>query len=117
MIRRPPRSPLFPSPTLSRSESSAEILREPPAIPPRLPDLALLHHERQDGGGYPRGLNADEIGLYGSMAAITDTFDALTASRAYPAALSPSCALSYLYQARRAAFHAPLFEQFIPFLS
>jgi HD-GYP domain-containing protein (c-di-GMP phosphodiesterase class II) len=92
---------------------SAEILRETPAIPPRLPDLALLHHERQDGGGYPRGLKADEIGLYGSMAAITDTFDALTASRAYAEALSPSSALSYLYKERGAGFHADLVEQFI----
>jgi HD-GYP domain-containing protein (c-di-GMP phosphodiesterase class II) len=94
-------------------EYSAEILRETPAIPPRLPDLALLHHERQDGGGYPRGLKADEIGLYGSMAAIADTFDALTASRSYAEALSPSSALSYLYKERGAGFHPDLVEQFI----
>jgi len=75
-------------------EYSAEILSETPAIPSRLPALALLHHERQDGSGYPRGLKADEIGLYGSMAAIADTFDALTATRPYAEALSPSSALS-----------------------
>jgi HD-GYP domain-containing protein (c-di-GMP phosphodiesterase class II) len=94
-------------------EYSAEILLETPAIPPRLPALALLHHERQDGSGYPRGLKADEIGLYGSMAAIADTFDALTATRPYAEALSPSSALSYLYKERGAGFHADLVEQFI----
>ena len=94
-------------------EYSAEILNETPAIPPRLPALALLHHERQDGSGYPRGLKADAIGLYGSMAAITDTFDALTAARSYAETLSPSSALSYLYKERGAGFHADLVEQFI----
>jgi HD-GYP domain-containing protein (c-di-GMP phosphodiesterase class II) len=94
-------------------EYSAEILAETPAIPPRLPALALLHHERQDGSGYPRGLKADEIGLYGSMAAIADTFDALTATRPYAEALSPSSALSYLFKERGAGFHTDLVEQFI----
>jgi hypothetical protein len=73
----------------------------------------MLHHERQDGGGYPRGLKGEEIGLYGSMAAIADTFDALTALRAYAEPLSPSAALSYLYKERGSAFHPDLVEQFI----
>jgi HD-GYP domain-containing protein (c-di-GMP phosphodiesterase class II) len=94
-------------------EYSAEILRETPAIPPRLPTLALLHHERQDGSGYPKGLKGDAIGLYGSMAAIADTFDALTGVRPYAEPLSPSSALSYLYKERGAGFHAELVEQFI----
>src|SRR5215218_3251806 len=50
----------------------AEILKETPGIPPRLLELAILHHERQDGTGYPRGLKGDQIGLYGSIAAIAD---------------------------------------------
>lgn len=94
-------------------EYSAEILRGAPGIDPRLPDLALLHHERQDGTGYPRGLKGDEIGLYGSMAAIADTFDALTALRPYAEPLTPSSALSYLYKERGLGFHAELVEQFI----
>lgn len=94
-------------------EYSAEILKATPGLPPELPQLALLHHERQDGKGYPRGLKGAEIGLYGSMAAIADTFDALTAVRSYAAALSPSSALSFLYKERGAAFHPDLVEQFI----
>jgi HD-GYP domain-containing protein (c-di-GMP phosphodiesterase class II) len=94
-------------------EHSAEILGETPAIPPRLPALALLHHERQDGSGYPRGLKGDQIGLYGSMAAIADTFDAITAVRPYAESLSPSSALSYLYKERGLGFHPELVEQFI----
>jgi len=92
---------------------SAEILSETPGLPPRLPALALLHHERQDGSGYPRGLKGEQIGLYGSIAAIADTFDALTAVRPYAEPLTPSSALSYLYKERGAGYHAELVEQFI----
>jgi HD-GYP domain-containing protein (c-di-GMP phosphodiesterase class II) len=92
---------------------SVEILSNTPGIPPRLPALVVLHHERQDGSGYPRGLKGDQIGLYGSMAAIADTFDALTAVRPYAEPLSPSNALSYLYKERGTGYHSDLVEQFI----
>lgn len=94
-------------------EFSAEILRATPGLPERLPALVVLHHERQDGSGYPRGLKGAEIGLYGSMAAIADSFDALTTARPYAEPLSPSSALSYLYKERGTGFHAELVEQFI----
>lgn len=97
----------------SHVEHSFEILKGTPGLPERLPALAMLHHERQDGTGYPRGLKGEQIGLYGSIAAITDTFDALTAPRPYAEALSPSSALSYLYKERGAGYHAELVEQFI----
>jgi HD-GYP domain-containing protein (c-di-GMP phosphodiesterase class II) len=92
---------------------SAEILKATPGLPPRLPELALLHHERQDGSGYPRGLKGEQIGLYGSIAAIADTFDALTAVRPYAETLSPSSALSFLYKERGTGYHSELVEQFI----
>lgn len=92
---------------------SAEILRSTRGLPEALPELALLHHERQDGTGYPRGLKGDAIGLYGSIAGVADTFDALTAVRPYAEALSPSSALSFLYKERGTGFHAELVEQFI----
>src|SRR5688500_2536285 len=94
-------------------EYSVEILSGTSGLSPRLPELAMLHHERQDGTGYPRGLKGAEIGLYGSMAAIADTFDALTTSRPYAEPLSPSAALSYLYKERGTGFHPDLVEQFI----
>lgn len=94
-------------------QHSAEILRATPGLPENLPELALLHHERQDGTGYPRGLKAERIGLYGSIAAIADTFDALTAVRPYAEPLPPSSALSYLYKERGVGFHSELVEQFI----
>jgi PAS domain S-box-containing protein/putative nucleotidyltransferase with HDIG domain len=46
-------------------------------------EIALTHHERWDGGGYPRGLAGEEIPLSGRLVAIADVFDALTHTRPY----------------------------------
>jgi HD-GYP domain-containing protein (c-di-GMP phosphodiesterase class II) len=94
-------------------EHSVAILGETPGLPPDLASLAALHHERHDGSGYPKGLKGKEIGTFGSIAAIVDTFDALTARRPYAEAVSPSTALSMLYKWRGTFFDAALVEQFI----
>ena len=45
--------------------------------------IALQHHERWDGGGYPSGLKGEEIHIYGRITALADVFDALGSSRVY----------------------------------
>ncbi|HEV3093056.1 MAG TPA: HD domain-containing phosphohydrolase [Solirubrobacteraceae bacterium] len=50
--------------------------------------IALSHHERWDGGGYPRGLAAEKIPIEGRIVAIADVFDALTSHRVYRDAFS-----------------------------
>ena len=45
--------------------------------------IALTHHERWDGQGYPRGLRGDEIPLEGRITAVCDTFDAVSSRRPY----------------------------------
>jgi len=92
---------------------SAEILRATPGLPADLARAAALHHERHDGSGYPRGLRGHEIGMIGSIAAIVDTFDALTVKRPYADAVSPSAAISMLYKWRGVFYDAHLVEQFI----
>ncbi|MGQ0545804.1 MAG: HD-GYP domain-containing protein [Betaproteobacteria bacterium] len=94
-------------------EHSAEILRETKGLPAQVAELALLHHERHDGSGYPGRLRGKEIGLVGSIAAIVDTFDALTARRPYAEPVAPSTALSMLYKWRGTFFDPYLVEQFI----
>jgi HD-GYP domain-containing protein (c-di-GMP phosphodiesterase class II) len=94
-------------------QHSVDILHTTPGLPPELPELAALHHERHDGSGYPKGLKASDIGMVGSIAAIADTFDALTAQRPYAQAVSPSTALSMLYKWRGTFFDSVLVEQFI----
>jgi HD-GYP domain-containing protein (c-di-GMP phosphodiesterase class II) len=92
---------------------SVNILKETTGIPPELPGLAGLHHERYDGSGYPKGLKGQEIGLFGTIAGLVDCFDALTHPRPYGEALAPSNALSMLYNWRDTRFDGPLVEQFI----
>ena len=90
-----------------------EILRSTPGLPAELARVAALHHERHDGSGYPKGLRGSEIGMIGSIAAIVDTFDALTVKRPYADAVSPSAAISMLYKWRGVFYDAHLVEQFI----
>ncbi len=46
-------------------------------------DIALSHHERFDGGGYPHGKKGNEIPLFGRIVAIADIFDAVVSERCY----------------------------------
>jgi HD-GYP domain-containing protein (c-di-GMP phosphodiesterase class II) len=94
-------------------QHSVDILRETPGMPPQVAEFTWLHHERYDGSGYPRGIAGRDIGMVGSIAAIVDTFDALTGERPYSSAVSPSTALSMLYKWRGTLFDAALVEQFI----
>jgi HD-GYP domain-containing protein (c-di-GMP phosphodiesterase class II) len=92
---------------------SVQILRASAGLPGDLARIAALHHERHDGSGYPKGLRGNEIGMIGSIAAIVDTFDALTVKRPYADAVSPSAAISMLYKWRGVFYDAHLVEQFI----
>jgi HD-GYP domain-containing protein (c-di-GMP phosphodiesterase class II) len=94
-------------------ELSAHILGIASGLPPKFAALALLHHERQDGSGYPRGIKGYQIGLIGSIAAICDAYDALVAIPPYGEGLVTSAAVNGLLQGRGSAFHGPLVEQFI----
>lgn len=95
---------------------SVEILRATAGLPIELPRLAALHHERFDGSGYPNRLQGAHIGMVGSIAAIVDTFDAMTVQRPYADPLAPSAAISNLYKWRGVTFEAGLVEQFIRFI-
>jgi len=97
----------------SHLEESVAVLKETAGLPPELSALAALHHERFDGSGYPEGLKGPEIGLFGSIAGMIDCFDALTRQRPYADALSPSNALSKLYDWRDVQFDGSLVQQLI----
>jgi HD-GYP domain-containing protein (c-di-GMP phosphodiesterase class II) len=93
---------------------SVAILEETSGLPPELSTLAALHHERLDGSGYPKGLKGRaEIGLFGSMAGLIDSFDALTEPRPYGETMAPAAALRVFYDERESKFDGPLVEQFI----
>ena len=71
------------------------------------------HHERLDGSGYPNRLKGDQIGVYGRMTAIADSFSAMIAQRPYASAASVQDALISLFERSGTSFSAPLVEQFV----
>lgn len=60
-------------------------------------EIALTHHERWDGSGYPQRLRGEQIPLAGRIAAVADVFDALTSVRSYKTAWSLANAFNYLH--------------------
>lgn len=76
-------------------------------------EVALAHHERWDGKGYPAGLSGEAIPLPGRIAAIADFFDAVTMDRCYRNAFSDERALEMLRAERGLAFDPMLVDTFI----
>jgi putative two-component system response regulator len=75
--------------------------------------IALTHHERWDGGGYPRGLRGEEISRWGRICAIADVFDALTADRPYRKAFTVSETREFMEAERGRHFDPALLDLFL----
>jgi putative two-component system response regulator len=75
--------------------------------------IALTHHEKYDGSGYPHGLKGDDIPLEGRIAAICDVFDALSTDRPYKKAWSNEEALAYLVEGAGSHFDPELVTLFL----
>lgn len=73
-----------------------EIMEQAKGLSQVSKDVCLMHHEKLDGRGYPRGLTADALPLHGRMSCIVDIYDALTATRCYKEAMSPAAAFKIL---------------------
>jgi len=66
--------------------------------------IALRHHERYDGSGYPDGLVGEAIPLEARIVAVADVFDALVSPRPYKEAWTMEATLAYLYAQRGRLF-------------
>lgn len=75
--------------------------------------IALTHHERWDGTGYPRSLIGEDIPLAGRLAAVADVFDALTSTRVYRAALPVDEAVEHISDGSGTQFDPGLIEVFL----
>ena len=87
----------------------APLMRDVPAA------LAIVrsHHERLDGKGFPDGLKGDQIPLEVRIAAVADSFDAMTSLRPYRPALSVEKALQELEEGKGKQFHPPAVDAFL----
>ncbi|OSM02139.1 HD domain-containing phosphohydrolase [Magnetofaba australis] len=78
--------------------------------------IALTHHEKWDGTGYPVGLKGEEIPLMGRICALADVFDALTSERPYKKAWPVDEAIAHLQQCAGTHFDPRLTALFVEIL-
>lgn len=88
------------------AESGSEIVRAGAQI-------ALAHHEKFDGTGYPDGLRGEDIPLLGRIVAVADVFDALTSERPYKRAWPLEEAKEFLVKGRGAHFDPGCVDAFV----
>lgn len=87
-------------------DSTSPILRVAAAI-------ALAHHEKFDGSGYPKGLAGEAIPLHGRIVALADVFDALTSERPYKKGWTPEQALDFIHEQNGRHFDPAVVAAFV----
>jgi HD-GYP domain-containing protein (c-di-GMP phosphodiesterase class II) len=75
--------------------------------------IVLQHHERNDGTGYPRKMQGEDIHIYGRICSVADVFDALASARPYKRKLTPFEALKLMRTEMIDHFHREVFEKFV----
>ena len=84
-------------------ERGADLLRDIKFLHPLIP-YCLAHHERWDGGGYPKGLKYDDIPVEGRLICVADAFDAMTSTRPYRKGMDPKVALDRIKEGQGKQF-------------
>lgn len=75
--------------------------------------VALTHHEKWDGSGYPKGLEGENIPLVGRITAVADVFDALLSERPYKNAWPLDDAIAFIKEQSGQHFDPTIVEQFV----
>lgn len=78
--------------------------------------IALTHHEKWDGSGYPNGLKGSQIPKVGQIVAIADVFDALTSRRPYKEPFSVEKSIGIIEKGRGTHFNPPVVDAFLSIL-
>lgn len=98
----------------SHTTLGARILTGSPAVVIQMGEtIALSHHERWDGSGYPNGLSGKEIPLEGRICAVVDVFDALTMDRPYRRAVPVDQVVEMMKDSAGAHFDPEVFDAFL----
>jgi response regulator RpfG family c-di-GMP phosphodiesterase len=75
--------------------------------------IALSHHEKWDGSGYPRGLSSQDIPLAGRIVAVADVFDALCSNRVYRSGFAPAEAHKMMQEGVGSHFDPEVYASFL----
>lgn len=89
---------------------SFEILSNNPEVPSVVKQAALMHHENENGSGYPLGKEGRDIPLFAKIIHAVDVYDALTCKRAYKDPFAPVDALEYLNSGRGTLFDSKIVD-------
>lgn len=90
-----------------------EMLNSTGGVPKEVVEMVGLHHERYDGSGYPTHLKGEEIGLFGSMAGIVDTYCAIIAEQPYARSQPSATALKTVIGLKGSGFHPGIVDEFV----
>ncbi len=97
----------------THAEKGAELLGDHDSLLMQLAaSIAMHHHEKWDGSGYPRGIAGESIPIEGRITAISDVFDALTTQRPYKPAWPVEKAIAYLQGQSGKSFDPGLLKLF-----
>ena len=97
----------------SHTMKGGEILSGLDDIPDSAITIALSHHERANGSGYPKRLVNDQISTLAKIVSITDVYDSVTSGTSREAPISATDALKSMYDWRNELFDGELIELFI----
>lgn len=90
-----------------------DFLKKHGGIDEQVCTVAMNHHERMNGDGYPHHAESQRLSLYDRIIAIVDSYDAMISDRCYHKGIPASQALSVLYKEQTNHYDAELVQQFI----
>lgn len=94
------------------AEIGYRMLKDEPNMPLLVAHCAYQHHERLDGSGYPRGIRGNEIHDYAKWIGLVDSYDAMTTTRIYRAAMLPHQAIELMYAGSGTLYEQRMVQQF-----
>ena len=97
----------------SHAIEGRRLLMSNQQVTPATVDVAYSHHERLDGKGYPRGLNASRIPYFAKIIAVVDAYDAINSDRVYSKGKSSLESLRILFDATKSHFDEEIVGHFI----
>lgn len=98
----------------THTQIGAKILENPTShIMEIAQEIALHHHERWDGTGYPHGLKGDQIPIHSRIVGLVDVFDALVSKRCYKEAMTPEEAKKIILEGDSTHFDPKIVEAFV----
>lgn len=90
-----------------------EVSNDIPDLDENIRNAILMHHEREDGNGYPMGVNGEKLNIYTKIISVADVYDALTSNRVYKGKMTPFDTLREIIKIGYAYFDTKVMMTFL----